>query len=64
MRIVDRGIGGLERDVAELIDARDNSGMSSLAMTQWLHSVHDVGPVLTPLAVSCLYKVVTFSKYL
>jgi hypothetical protein len=32
MRIVDRGIGRLERDVTELIDARDNSGMSLLAM--------------------------------
>ena len=32
MRIVDRGVGRLERDVAELIDTRDGSGMSSLAM--------------------------------
>ena len=32
MRIVDRGIGRLERDVAKLIDARDGSGMSSLTM--------------------------------
>ena len=32
MRIVDRGIGRLERDVVKLIDARDGSGMSSLAM--------------------------------
>ena len=32
MRIVDRGIGRLERDVTKLIDARDGSGMSSLAM--------------------------------
>ncbi len=32
MRIVDRGVGRLERDVTKLIDARDGSGMSSLAM--------------------------------
>ncbi len=32
MRIVDRGIGRLERDIAELIDARDGSGVSSLTM--------------------------------
>ena len=32
MRIVDWGVRRLERDVAELIDARDDSGMSSLAM--------------------------------
>ncbi len=32
MRIVDRGIGRLERDVTKLIDVRDNSGMSSLAV--------------------------------
>jgi hypothetical protein len=32
MRIVDRGIGGLERNVIELIDARNGSGMFSLAM--------------------------------
>ncbi len=32
MRIVDRGIGRWERDVAKLINARDGSGMSSLAM--------------------------------
>ncbi len=32
MRIVDRGVRGLERDVAKLIDARDDAGMSSLAM--------------------------------
>ncbi len=32
MRIVDWGIGRLERDVAKLIDARDGSGMSSLTM--------------------------------
>ncbi len=32
MRIVDRGIGRLERDVTKLVDARDDSGMSSLAM--------------------------------
>ncbi len=32
MRIVDRGVGRLERDVIKLIDDRDGSGMSSLAM--------------------------------
>jgi hypothetical protein len=32
MRIVDRGIGGLERDVIELIDARNGSGVFSLVM--------------------------------
>ena len=32
MRIVDGGVRGLERDVTELIDARNDSGMSSLAM--------------------------------
>ncbi len=32
MRIVDWGIGRLERDVAKPIDARDGSGMSSLTV--------------------------------
>ena len=32
MRIVDWGVRGLERDVIKLIDARNGSGMSSLAM--------------------------------
>ena len=32
MRIVDRGVRRLERDVTKLIDARDGSGMFSLAM--------------------------------
>ncbi len=32
MRVVDWGVGRLERDIAKLIDARDGSGMSSLAM--------------------------------
>ena len=29
---MDWGVGGLERDVTKLIDARNGSGMSSLAM--------------------------------
>ncbi len=29
---MDQGVGRLERDVAKHIDARDGSGMSSLAM--------------------------------
>jgi hypothetical protein len=32
MRIVDWGIGRLERDIAKPIDARDSSGVSSLTM--------------------------------
>jgi len=32
MRIVDWGVRGLERNVIKLIDARNGSGMSSLAM--------------------------------
>ncbi len=32
MRIVDWGVRRLERDITKLIDARDGSGVSSLAM--------------------------------
>ncbi len=32
MRIVDQGVRRLERNVTKLIDARNDSGMSSLAM--------------------------------
>ncbi len=51
--------------------AASSSLSQSLAVTasgqkkgfpQWLHSVRDTEPVLTPLVASCLYKVVTFLK--